>query len=144
MNLLPIISILTGLVISIFLIEYIFSEDEKNNFEPKTKLDVPLGENIILILASSNCVFCNNLFEYIDSLNDNLNPDLNIVVVKYEKDGLNYNDKYSKLSDIEKDKIDDIIEYNKNNPNFGFPTVYKNDIIQVGFDKDKLSNFFLK
>ena len=135
---------LLALILSIFLIEYIFSEEEKVKFESKTKLDVPLEENIVLILANSNCIHCNNLFEYIDSLKDDINPDLKMVVVKYERDALNYNDEYSKLSNTEKDKIQDIIEYNKNNPNFGFPTVYKDDNIQVGFDKEKISNFFTK
>ena len=77
-------------------------------------------------------------------MKDDINPDLKMVVVKYERDALNYNDEYSKLSNTEKDKIQDIIEYNKTNPNFGFPTIYKDDNIQVGFDKDKISNFFTK
>ena len=114
--LLPIMSMLLALILSIFLIEYIFSEEEKVKFESKTKLDEPLEENIVLILANSNCIHCNNLFEYIDSLKDDINPDLKMVVVKY----------------------------NKTNPNFGFPTIYKDDNIQVGFDKDKISNFFTK
>lgn len=131
---------LFALALSIFLIEQIFSEHSKQTFVPKTKLDIPLQDDLILILSRPECVFCDKLKEYINSNKKDIKYKL--VVVNYNNSGLNFNDEYSDLSDEEKSKINDIIEYNKNNPYFGFPTMYKKDIIQPGFNQQKADYFF--
>jgi len=140
MNIIIIIVFLFALAISLFLIEQIFSEYDEKTFVPKNKLDIPLQDNLILILSRPGCIFCDKLKEYINNNKNDIKYKL--AIVTYNSSGLNFNDEYSKLSEEEKGKINDIIEYNKKNPYFGFPTMYKKDIIQPGFDEQKADYFF--
>ncbi len=140
MNLIIIAVFLFALVISLFLIEQIFSEQSQKTFVPKNKLDVPIRDDLILILSRPGCVFCYKLNEYIE--NNKKDIHYKLILVTYNNSGLDFNDEYSKLPEDEKSKINDIIEYNKKNPYFGFPTMYKKDIIQPGFNHEKADNFF--
>lgn len=78
--------------------------------------------------------------EYIENNKDNIKHKL--IIVTYNQSGLDFNDEYTDLPETEKRKINDIIEYNKQNPMFGFPTMYKKDIIQPGFAEEKMAQFF--
>ena len=131
---------LFAIALSLFLIEQIFSEHSKQTFVPKNKLDTPLRDDLILILSRPGCIFCDKLNEYIKNNKNDIKYKL--ILVNYNSSGLNFNDEYSKLPEEEKSKINDIIEYNKNNPYFGFPTMYKKDIIQQGFNEQKSDYFF--
>tara|TARA_Y100001970_G_scaffold281673_1_gene392956 strand:- start:1577 stop:2005 length:429 start_codon:yes stop_codon:yes gene_type:complete len=140
MNIIIIAVLLFALAISLFLIEQIFSEHEEKTFIPKNKLDIPLQDGLIVILSRPGCIFCDKLKEYIGNNKEDIKYKL--VIINYNSSGLNFNDEYSKLPEEEKVKINDIIEYNKKNPYFGFPTMYKKNIIQPGFDEQKADYFF--
>jgi len=140
MNIIIIAVFLFALAISLFLIEQIFSEQSQMTFVPKNKLDVPIQDDLILILSKPGCIFCDKLNEYIK--NNKKDIHYKLILVTYNNSGLNFNDEYSKLPEVEKNKINNIIEYNKKNPYFGFPTMYKKDIIQPGFNEEKADYFF--
>lgn len=141
MIILTVFLLVCSLAVSIYLIEQLFTEHSRINFVPKTKLDIPLSDDYILILSRPMCFFCEKLKQYIHENKTNINYKL--VIVDYNNNNsFNFNSEYAKLSDEEKTKITDIIDYNKNNPYFGFPTMYKKDIIQVGFDIKKADYFF--
>ena len=135
-----ILSVIIVLVLSYFLIEASFKKEEIN-FTPKTKLDIPLRDDIILILSREGCFFCDKLNAFLNTNKKSINKKL--VIVNYNSSGgKDYNEEYSKLDEKEKSKINDIIEYNVENPYFGFPTMYKGDIINVGFNEPEMNTFF--
>jgi thioredoxin-related protein len=134
-----ILIVIIVLVLSYFLIEAAFKKEEV--YQPKTKLDIPLTDDIILILSREGCFFCDKLNEFLNTNNKSIKKKL--VIIKYNLSGeKEYNEEYSKLGESEKSKINDIIEYNNTNPYFGFPTMYKGDNINVGFNEPEMNTFF--